>query len=438
MNERVRYIVQPGGCLRGRLRMPGDKSISHRVVMLGAIADGATTAEGFLHSEDTRATIGAFRAMGVRIDDVEPGRLLIEGTGREGLAAPFAPLYLGNSGTSARLLAGLLAGQRFDSELTGDESLSRRPMRRVAEPLRAMGAVIELSAQNTLPMRIRGGQALCGIDYTLPIASAQLKSCLLLAGLYASGRTTVREPVPTRDHTERLLRHFGCAVQRDGAMVTLTGGARLAGARVVIPGDISSAAFFLAGASIAPGSELVLEGVGVNPGRRAVIEILGQMGAEIEVLNERDLSGEPVADLYVRHRPLVGIEIPPELVPAAIDEFPAILVAAACARGTTLLSGATELRVKESDRIQAVADGLAAIGIRAEPRPDGLLVEGGHPVGGVVDSRGDHRIAMAFAMAALAAEAPIIIEDCMNVATSFPGFVETAQAVGLKILSETQ
>ena len=428
-----RFLISPGGALRGRLRVPGDKSISHRAIMLGALADGETRVSGFLEGEDSLATLAAFRAMGVTIQGPEAGRVLIQGVGREGLRAPSAPLDLGNSGTSMRLLSGLLAGQGFPVTLIGDESLSRRPMRRVTEPLALMGARIETSPGGTAPLHLQPVTGLRGIDYALPVASAQVKSCLLLAGLFAQGRTCVTEPAPTRDHTERMLAGFGYPVEQRGARVCLAGGGRLTGCVLDVPADISSAAFFLVGASIAPGSDLTLEHVGMNPTRIGVVNILRAMGADIQVLNPRQAGGEPVADLRVRHAPLHGIRIPEDQVPLAIDEFPALFIAAACATGETLLTGAEELRVKESDRIQVMATGLAALGIDQQPRADGILIRGGTFSGGAIDSQGDHRIAMSFAMAALRATGPIDIPDCANVRTSFPGFVALAAGAGLGI-----
>lgn len=428
------FIVEPGGALRGRLRVPGDKSISHRAIMLGSLADGATTITGFLEGEDCLATLRAFRAMGVRIDGPEQGQVTVYGVGLRGLRAPAEPLDMGNSGTSMRLMSGLLAGQAFDTVLTGDASLTRRPMRRVTAPLGQMGARIETAEQGTAPLRIRGGQPLTGIDYPLPVASAQVKSCLLLAGLYAEGVTRVTEPAPTRDHTERMLEGFGYPVRHEGdRTVAVSGGERLTGTEIDVPADISSAAFFLVGASIAPGSDLVLEHVGVNPTRDGVIDVLRLMGADIAVLNPRLAGGEPVADLRVRYAPLHGIRIPERLVPLAIDEFPALFVAAACTEGETVLTGAGELRVKESDRIQVMADGLAVLGIAAMPTSEGIIIRGGALSGGTVDSHGDHRIAMSFAMAALRAGGSIRIRDCSNVNTSFPGFVALSKNVGLAI-----
>jgi len=429
----VRFRIDPGGALSGEVRVPGDKSISHRSIMLGSLADGMTRVRGFLEGEDSLATLAAFRAMGVHIEGPEHGQVSVHGVGLRGLRAPDGPLNLGNSGTSMRLLAGLLAGQSFDTVLTGDTSLSGRPMRRVTEPLMQMGARIDTTPRGTAPLHIHGNCRLHGIEYGMPVASAQVKSSLLLAGLYAQGTTCVAEPAPTRDHTERMLAGMGYPLSRSGARACVSGGGRLQAIEIDIPADISSAAFFLVGASIAPGSDLLLRHVGMNPTRTGVIDILQRMGARIEVSRERDAGGEPVADLRVRHAELHGIEIPAQLVPLAIDEFPAVFVAAACATGRTRLTGAAELRVKESDRIQVMADGLQRLGVQARPTPDGMLIEGG-PLGSArVDSHGDHRIAMAFAMAALRAAGPVEITDCANVSTSFPGFVELARAAGLQI-----
>jgi 3-phosphoshikimate 1-carboxyvinyltransferase len=432
-SNELRFIVNPGGALTGRLRVPGDKSISHRSIMLGSLAEGETGVSGFLEGEDSLATLSAFRAMGVQIEGPDAGRVRIQGVGLQGLQAPADALYLGNSGTSMRLMSGLLAGQSFDITLTGDASLSGRPMQRVVGPLTTMGARIDATANGTAPLRIHGSANLSGIDYAMPVASAQVKSSLLLAGLYASGRTCVSEPAPTRDHTERMLTGMGYPVRREGNRVCLEGGGVLRGISIDIPADISSAAFFLVGASIAPGSELVLEHVGMNPTRIGIIDILQRMGADITVMNEQDVGGEPVADLRVKSAQLNGIEIPPELVPLAIDEFPVIFVAAACARGRTVLTGAGELRVKESDRIQVMADGLGVLGVNAQATADGMIIEGGPMGAGCVDSQGDHRIAMAFSMAALRASGAIEINDCTNVNTSFPGFVGQAGRVGLGI-----
>ena len=430
----MNYVVEPGGALAGSLRVPGDKSISHRSIMLGAIAEGETRVSGFLEGEDALATLNIFRALGVRIEGPHRGNVTVHGVGLRGLRAAGKVLDCGNSGTSMRLTAGLLAGQAFDSELNGDESLRRRPMRRIAEPLGRMGARIETAEGGKPPLRIRGNPRLKGIDYATPVASAQVKSSLLLAGLYAEGETRVTEPAPTRDHTERMLAAFSHPVHRDGDSVRVSPGPLKATA-LAVPADISSAAFFMVGASIAPGSDVTLTGVGMNPTRAGAVDILRLMGADIAVLNERSAGGEPLADLRVRHARLIGVAIPGRLVPPAIDEFPALFIAAANAEGETTLAGAAELRVKESDRIQAMADGLAALGVAAAPTADGIRIRGGKYAGGKIASRGDHRIAMSFAMAALRASEPIEVEDCANVATSFPGFVELARAAGLRIRS---
>jgi 3-phosphoshikimate 1-carboxyvinyltransferase len=437
-SQNILYTVQPGGQLSGELRTPGDKSISHRSIMLGSLAEGVTRVSGFLEGEDSLATLKAFQAMGVNIERPGEGLVTIHGVGMNGLRAPSAPLDLGNSGTSMRLLCGLLAGQGFPVTLTGDASLSSRPMRRVTDPLATMGARIEGTEKGTAPLHIQPTSTLKGIAYPMPIASAQVKSSLLLAGLYASGETAISEPAPTRDHTERMLRGLGYAVETQGNRIHLQGGGKLTARDLDVPADISSAAFFLVGASIAPDSDLTLRHVGINPTRIGVINILRQMGANIEILNERDMGGEPVADLRVRSAPLHGIRIPEDQVPLAIDEFPALFVAAACAEGETLLTGAQELRVKESDRIQVMADGLHALAVDAQPRADGIRIQGGKISGGRVNSHGDHRIAMSFAMAALRAEGAITIDDCANVNTSFPGFVALAQGAGLAITQESQ
>ena len=435
-SRQVRYQVAPGGKVAGDIRVPGDKSISHRSVMFGAIADGVTRISGFLEGEDALNTLAAFRELGVTIAGPDRGELTIHGVGKSGLQAPRKPLYMGNSGTAMRLLCGLLAAQPFDSELTGDESLTRRPMKRVTEPLQQMGASIETGPTGTPPLVIRGS-SLRGIDYTMPMASAQVKSCLLLAGLYAEGRTSVTEPASCRDHTERMLSGFGYPVQRAGATVTVQGGGRLAATTIDIPADISSAAFFLVAAAVSPGADLILRHVGVNPTRTGIIDLLSLMGARIERLNEREVGGEPVADLRVVHGPLQAITVPESLIPLAIDEFPVFFIAAACAAGTTVLHGAEELRVKESDRIQAMADGLAVLGVVHETFPDGIAITGSPMGGGVINSHGDHRIAMAFTVASLRAKAPITILDCANVATSFPGFVELAAGVGIPVKALT-
>jgi len=433
VSKTINYLVKPGGKLTGRVRVPGDKSISHRSVMLGSLAEGTTRVTGLLEGEDVLSTLGAFRAMGVLAEGPDHGKLVIHGVGLHGLKAPKQPLDMGNSGTAMRLMAGILAGQAFDSELVGDASLSKRPMKRVSDPLGAMGAMIATAAVGRPPLRIAGGRKLHGIDYQMPVASAQVKSCLLLAGLYADGETSVTEPAPTRDHTERMLRGFGYAVKTQNARVSVQGGGRLKARDIDVPADISSATFFLVGTSIAPGSDLVLEHVGVNPTRIGAINILKLMGANLELLNPREAGGEPVADIRVRAAPLRGIRIPEDQVPLAIDEFPALFIAAACAQGETVLTGAHELRVKESDRIAVMAQGLKHLGIAARETPDGIVIQGGRLQGGEVDSHGDHRIAMSFALAALAASGPITVRDCKNVDTSFPGFAKLAAHAGLAI-----
>lgn len=429
-----KFIVQAGGILKGTVRVPGDKSISHRSIMLGAIAEGVTEVTGFLEGEDALATLAAFRDMGVDIIGPDNGRVTITGVGMQGLQKPEKALDLGNSGTSMRLLSGLLAGQDFGVTLKGDASLSSRPMKRVTDPLELMGAEIN-SQEGTPPLTIYGGKTLSGIDYALPMASAQVKSCLLLAGLYAQGTTSVTEPAPTRDHTERMLNGMGYPVQTQGNIISLQGGGKLQATQIDVPADISSATFFMVGAAIAPGSDVTLQHVGINPTRVGIVTILRQMGADITLSNEQMTGGEPVADIRVRYAPLTGIEIPDNQVPLAIDEFPAIFIAAACAQGTTILTGAEELRVKESDRIQVMADGLSTLGIEAQPTPDGMIIQGGVIGSGEIDSHGDHRIAMSFAIAGLQSGGAIQINDCANVATSFPGFVDMAGSLGLQIES---
>lgn len=428
----MRFQVKPGGSITGRLRAPGDKSMSHRTIMLGSIAEGITEATGFLEGQDALCTVNAFRAMGVTIDGPRDGQVWIQGVGLHGLKEPNETLDMGNSGTSIRLISGLLAAQSFDATMTGDASLTKRPMGRVITPLQQMGAVID-SHDERPPLTVRGGQSLKGIHYVMPMASAQVKSCVLLAGLYAEGRTSVIEPAPTRDHTERMLQGFGYAVDSENGVISLSGGGNLQGAQLDIPADISSAAFFLVAASISEGSDLILEHVGINPTRSGVITILTLMGADIEIMNERTVGGEPVADLSVRSAKLKGIEIPEELVPLAIDEFPVLFIAAACADGETVLSGAEELRVKESDRIASMAEGLTRLGIANEVMPDGIRIQGGRMTGGEIDTYHDHRIAMSFSIAALRANGDIIVNDCDHVATSFPNFASLSKGIGLRI-----
>lgn len=433
MTDDLIFVAKPGGTLQGEIQVPGDKSISHRSIMLGAVADGKTEVSGFLQGEDSLNTLRAFRAMGVEISEPDNGCLTVQGTGLHGLQAPFGPLYLGNSGTSMRLLSGLLAAQPFDTELQGDASLNKRPMKRVIDPLGHMGAQLD-SDNGKPPLTIRGGRKLKGFEYRLPMASAQVKSCVLLAGLYAEGETAVIEPAPTRDHTERMLQTLGYAVTCEGRRISLKGGGRLKATDIQVPADISSAAFFMVGASIAHDAEILLKQVGVNPTRTGVIDILNLMGADIELLNEHMMGDEPVADIRVRSSNLRGITIPEYLVPLAIDEFPVLFIAAACAEGETVLTGAEELRVKESDRIQVMADGLNTMGVDAEAMPDGIIIQGRERLaGGDINSYGDHRIAMAFSIASTRAYSALQIRDCENVNTSFPGFVNLAAASGLKL-----
>ncbi|HEV2622154.1 MAG TPA: 3-phosphoshikimate 1-carboxyvinyltransferase [Frateuria sp.] len=430
---RLDWISRPAGPpLRGALAVPGDKSVSHRALMLGALAEGESHIRGFLEGEDTRATAAVFAQLGVSIQTPAPGERLVHGVGLHGLRGARGPLDCGNAGTGMRLLTGLLAGQAFDSTLVGDESLSRRPMRRVTEPLVAMGARID-TREGLPPLHIHGGRRLHGIRYELPVASAQVKSALLLAGLYAEGETEILEPHPTRDYTERMLAAFGWPIEFGPGRASLTGGHALRATDVQVPADFSSAAFFLVAASLVPGSELLLRAVGLNPRRTGLLQALKLMGADIEVLNARQSGGEPVADLRVRHAPLHGIELPGALVPDMIDEFPALFIAAAAARGRTVIRGAAELRVKESDRIASMAAGLRALGVSVEETPDGALVTGGTLGPGTVEGHGDHRVAMSFAVAGLVAAGEIRIEDCRNVATSFPGFLELANGCGFAL-----
>lgn len=433
---RLDFRVQPGGALGGSLRVPGDKSISHRALLLGAIARGETRITHFLESADCHATLAALTALGVATRRPEAGTVLVQGAGSDGLSTPCDVLDCGNSGTSLRLLTGLLAGQPFRAMLDGDASLRRRPMQRVIEPLSRMGARFE-SRAGRAPLTVHGRRPLKPLRYVLPVASAQVKTALLFAGLYAEGETWLREPGASRDHTERLLPAFGGELRREGHWLGVRGGGELQAAEVSVPGDLSSAAFFIAGAAMLPGAELLIEGVGVNPTRAGVLRILQSMGAEISLRNERRLGDEPVADLLVRGTELRGTDIAPELVPLAIDDLPALLVAAAAARGPTTLRGAQELRVKESDRLAAMAEGLGRLGVPVELWADGLRVTGVDSfAGAVVDSYGDHRIAMAFAIAGLRARAALRILDCGNVETSFPDFAATAGAVGLRIHAE--
>jgi 3-phosphoshikimate 1-carboxyvinyltransferase len=438
LQEMANYRVGPGGTVAGELTVPGDKSISHRALMLGGIAQGVTEITGFLAGEDCLATLGALQSLGVRIERPQEQHVIVHGVGIDGLRGASAPLDMGNAGTAMRLSMGLLAPQKFDSTLIGDGSLMRRPMERVAKPLRLMGADIR-THDGLPPVEIQGKRRLHAIDYPLPVASAQVKSAVLLAGLQAEGTTRVTEPAPTRDHTERMLRAFGVNVAQQGATVAVDGGQSLRGTQIGVPADFSSAAFFLVAGCLAAEKPLLLRNVGVNPTRTGLLELLLLMGANIKVhphsaADAGTGDAEPIADIEIRKSPLTGINVPEALVPLSIDEFPVFFIAAACAAGETLVRGASELRVKETDRLAAMAAGLTALGVENELLPDGLRIRGGAGFsGGTVDSRGDHRIAMAFAVASLRARDQIEILDIANVATSFPGFVEIARVAGLQI-----
>jgi 3-phosphoshikimate 1-carboxyvinyltransferase len=429
-----KFIASPANSLSGNLKVPGDKSISHRSIMLGSLSHGITKVSGFLEGEDALSTLKAFQAMGVKIER-DGDNVTIHGVGINGLKKPQGPLDLGNSGTSIRLMSGILAAQAFDCELVGDESLSKRPMNRVINPLRDMGAIID-SNDGKPPLKITGGQTLKGIDYDLPVASAQVKSCILLAGLYADGDTCVTEPAPTRDHTERMLKGLGYKVRVNDNQMCLTGGGDLKATEIQVPSDISSSAFFMVAAAIAPKADITLLGVNINPTRTGVIDILQLMGANLTLSNEREIGGELLADIRIQSSKLTGIHIPEELVPLAIDEFPAVFIAASCATGETILTGAKELRVKESDRIQVMADGLDILGIDNEVLEDGIKIQGGvfkEPTG-MIESHHDHRISMSFAVASLRCDYPIEINGVDNVMTSFPNFVELANLAGMSII----
>jgi 3-phosphoshikimate 1-carboxyvinyltransferase len=439
MSSKLVFLSKPTVTpLKGTLRVPGDKSMSHRAVMFSSLANGVSKITGLLEGEDVLATLGAFRAMGVHAIGPKNGKLIITGVGLHGLQKPESDLDMGNSGTAMRLMCGILAAQKFPSKLIGDESLSRRPMRRVTVPLTSMGARCATDDDGCPPIHIRGVEGLQPVDYKLPMASAQIKSAVMLAGMYADGETSVTEPAPTRDHTERMLRAYGYAcesikINELASTITLRGGGELTASNIDVPGDISSAAFFMVAASIVPGSNLTLKHVGVNPTRTGVVDILRLMGADIKYLKPRAVGGEPVADIKVKYAGLKGIDIDPKYVPLAIDEFPVLCVAAACAQGITRVSGAEELRHKESDRISAMVTGLRTLGIDLVEHKDGLEITGGELTGGKVDSFHDHRIAMAFAIAGASATGPIVIDKCETVATSFPNFVELAALLGLQI-----
>lgn len=424
--------------LKGSIRVPGDKSISHRAVMLSALANGVSKITGLLEGEDVLATLAAFRAMGVKAAGPKNGGLTITGVGMHGLKEPKVDLDMGNSGTAMRLLSGILVAQQFSSKLIGDASLSTRPMRRVTVPLTSMGARCITDENGCPPIHIRKSKKLQSVSYKLPIASAQIKSAVLLAGLYAEGETNVTEPAPTRDHTERMLGAFGyqCDSEKKSELVStikLKGGGELKATNIDVPADISSAAFFMVAASIVPDSNITLKHVGINPTRTGVIDVLLEMGADIRVINTRMIGGEPVADIKVKYVGLAGVEVDPKYVALAIDEFPVLCVAAACASGITKISGAEELRHKESDRISAMVEGLRTLGIEVSEYKDGLEITGGKLTGGKVNSYHDHRIAMSFAIAGAVASETVMIEQCDNVATSFPNFVELSSKIGLKI-----
>jgi 3-phosphoshikimate 1-carboxyvinyltransferase len=430
--QRLDWVSRSAGALHGDVVVPGDKSVSHRSMMLSAIAEGTSHIRGFLEGEDTRATAAVLAQLGVSIESPSAGERVVRGVGLHGLRGSSRPLDCGNAGTGMRLLTGLLAGQSFDSTLIGDESLSKRPMRRVTDPLAKMGAHID-THDGLPPLHVHGGKTLHGISYELPVASAQIKSALLLAGLYAKGSTEIIEPHPTRDYTERMLAAFGWPIEFSPGRARLEGGHRLTATDVVVPADFSSAAFFLVAASIVPHSIVRLPAVGLNPRRTGLLEALRLMGADIQIERQSESGGEKVGDLVVRHAPLHGIELPEALVPDMIDEFPALFVAAAVAKGRTIIRGAAELRVKESDRIATMAAGLRALGVRIEETPDGAIIDGGAIEAGAVDSHGDHRIAMSFAAAGLVAKGEVVIRDCANVATSFPGFLELANGCGFAL-----
>lgn len=429
-----KFIAQPSQKLSGTLKLPGDKSISHRSIMLGSLANGMTQVSGFLQGEDTLTTLEAFQKMGVKIE-LNSDKVTIHGVGLHGLKQPNSMLDLGNSGTSMRLMSGILAAQPFNSKLIGDASLSVRPMDRVIKPLTQMGAVIQ-SNDGKPPLIIKGSQSLHCIDYDLPMASAQVKSCVLLAGLYAQGTTCVIESEITRDHTERMLKGFGYTVKVENNKICITAGNSLTSTNIQVPSDISSAAFFMVAAIIAPDADITLQSVGINPTRTGVIDILRLMGAKLTMANEREISGELLADIRVQSSQLQGIHIPKELVPLAIDEFPAIFIAAGCAQGETTLTGAKELRVKESDRIQAMADGLDILGIQNQVLEDGITIQGGtfQKPKGIVESHNDHRISMSFAVASLRCAHSIEINGVDNVKTSFPNFVELANSAGMDLI----
>ena len=429
----MKYKIDPQKCASGEITVPGDKSISHRAIMFASIAEGETRITGFLEGEDCLATMNAFQQMGVKIERVNEGELLVHGLGKHGLTQPSGLLDLGNSGTSMRLLTGLLAGQSINTTLVGDGSLMKRPMRRVCDPLSVMGAKLKTNTDGTPPVVISSVNDLEAISYELPVASAQVKSAILLAGMYANGETVVIEPKPTRDHTERMLMAFGYPIKSQEGTISIQGGLPLSATNIKIPADISSAAFFIVAACIAPEGQITIHNVGMNPTRTGVIDILLAMNADIKIHNKKIVGGEPTASITAKSSQLKGIVVPTDLVPSAIDEFPILCIAAACAEGETRVTNAEELRVKESDRISQVAKGLNTLGIQVQEFNDGLTIIGGEMAGGVIKSGHDHRIAMSFTIASLRASESIEITDCENVATSFPGFVELANSIGLSV-----
>ena len=427
------FQVTPSSVHSACVTVPGDKSVSHRALMLGSIAAGRTEVSGFLAGEDCLATLAAMRALGVDIQQPSATEMSIDGAGLHGLRGAAGDLDLGNSGTAMRLMTGLLCGQPFQSVLTGDESLTGRPMGRIIKPLTMMGAVIESDCDGTPPLQISGGVQLHGIHYDLPMASAQVKSAILLAGLYAQGTTSVTEPAVTRDHTERMLRSMGVDVSNDDGKIAVDGGQVLRGCTVRVPADLSSASFIMLAALLAENADIQIKQVGVNPTRIGVINILQGMGADISLENPQLLGEEPVADIRVRSSILKGGVVDPALVSLAIDEFPVLFVAAAAAVGSTHFSGLAELRVKDSDRISAMADGMRILGIKVDETDDGAVVHGGRFGGGTVQSFGDHRVAMSLAVAGTIASDNTIVEDVAAVDTSFPGFCDTMAILGAQI-----
>lgn len=429
------FIVKPSQKLSGEILVPGDKSISHRAIMLGSLAEGTTKISGFLEGEDSLATLNAFVSMGVNIEQ-EGQNIQIGGVGMGGLKPPKSPIYLGNSGTSMRLMSGILAAQNFSTTLLGDASLLARPMQRIIKPLSQMGAKIKAQKNGNPPLQIIGGQSLVGIDYHIPIVSAQVKSCLLFAAMFAQGRTNISEPSPSRDHSERMLRRFSYPITVKGNQISIMGKGVLSASNIMVPADISSAAFFMVAACIAPSADITLKSVNINPTRTGVIDILKLMGANLTLLNQTEVGTELLADIRVKSSDLVGVEIPQFLVPLAIDEFPAIFIAASCAQGTTILTGAKELRVKESDRIATMAAGLIKLGVACEVAEDGITINGRgtfSPPTDTIESHNDHRISMAFSLVGFRCSGKVQIKDCHNVASSFPNFIAVANKAGMNI-----